>query len=394
MTSPVLTALDLREPPSRQALRYALAGLLAILLQLLAMWIFTFLLSAGPEAPEEITVPIVFESPAPDASPTPPVEEALEKPTEEPVEEPEKEVPDDAELFRFDAPDGPETEPPDRPVGPRDEIAGPPKPREGAGYGLDEPPPDRPLPEPPRETVQKEEEEEPEPVEEPEETAEQSDEPSPGEEPAEESGEVVAPAQPEAEKTPEEAGEEPLPKLRDEGEKVAPSPLPKPRLLDKRPPPLSVPRQPQRVPDIGLEVKGAYFGDLRFDSRDYDWSDYHYKVYWAIYRAWLRELWNNRARFGRDQLIGNLDFLDGEVRIRFTLHRDGSVSGLEVLAPSVMPTLDQASLGSISGAVLPPLPDDFPRDSEGVTFRYMLRGFPSAQHLEYRLRYGKAAGEF
>ncbi|HNX20455.1 MAG TPA: TonB family protein, partial [Acidobacteriota bacterium] len=90
----------------------------------------------------------------------------------------------------------------------------------------------------------------------------------------------------------------------------------------------------------------------------------------------------------------NLQTLDGDVYIRFTLKRDGSVEDLEVLRPSVLPALDDASSAAIRRAVLPALPSDFPRNQERVTYRFRIIGFESARQLELQLEQSRWAGEF
>lgn len=158
--------------------------------------------------------------------------------------------------------------------------------------------------------------------------------------------------------------------------------------------PGSGPAGPGRGLNTGTSGYGSAFGDLVFDSRDYQWSDYSTKVYFAVYRSWLRELYGRVRRFERDQQMLGLENLDGQVSIRFVIHRDGSIQDLAVVAPGVVPTLDEASAAALRRAVLPPLPDDFPRDREGVTFRFIIRGFESGGQLEQQLREMQWAGEF
>ncbi|MDQ7087937.1 MAG: TonB family protein, partial [Acidobacteriota bacterium] len=96
----------------------------------------------------------------------------------------------------------------------------------------------------------------------------------------------------------------------------------------------------------------------------------------------------------RDQTLLGLPTLDGTVTIHFVFHRDGHVSEVEILAPSPVPTLDRASATALIRAVLPPLPADFPRDQEGITYSFTIQGFESSQQLQRRLRWSRAKGEF
>jgi hypothetical protein len=56
--------------------------------------------------------------------------------------------------------------------------------------------------------------------------------------------------------------------------------------------------------------------------------------------------------------------------------------------------LDDASSAALRRAVIPPLPDDYPKEQTGLTFSFELRGFPSAQALKYKLEWSRARGEF
>lgn len=176
-------------------------------------------------------------------------------------------------------------------------------------------------------------------------------------------------------------------------------PLPFPPLPERRPPP---PRRPsrrpgelRRVPDFDVDVTGGLWADnIKFDSKDYNWEEYSTKLYFAVYRAWLRELLGRVRRFERDQILNDLTLIEGQASIRFTIQRDGAAEGVMVVDPSVIPTLDEASRAAIERAVIPPLPIDFPRDSEGVTFRFVISGFETAAQIERQLKYLQYRGEF
>jgi TonB family protein len=151
---------------------------------------------------------------------------------------------------------------------------------------------------------------------------------------------------------------------------------------------------PGAGPDFNQKITGGLFGDLHFDSGDYNWSEYTTKVYFAVYRAWLRELLGRARRFERDQNLLRLPDLDGVVAIHFFLTRPGPVESVEVVRPSPIPTLDEASAAALRRAVMPPLPSDFPRDREGVTFTFRISGFETATQLERQLEWAQANGEF
>ena len=151
---------------------------------------------------------------------------------------------------------------------------------------------------------------------------------------------------------------------------------------------------PGTGPDFNQKITGGLFGDLHFDSGDYNWSEYTTKVYFAVYRAWLRELLGRARRFERDQNLLRLPDLDGVVAIHFFLTRPGPVDTVDVVRPSPIPTLDEASAAALRRAVMPPLPSDFPRDREGVTFTFRISGFETATQLERQLEWAQANGEF
>ncbi|MBP7146184.1 MAG: energy transducer TonB [Acidobacteria bacterium] len=146
--------------------------------------------------------------------------------------------------------------------------------------------------------------------------------------------------------------------------------------------------------DFGVGMNGSMFGELTFESSDYNWSDYSTKLYFAIYRAWLRELYGRTRRFERDQAMLGLPSLDAEVRVRFVLHRAGPIDGIEVVAPSPVPTLDEATTAALRRAVTPPFPADFPREREAVTGRFTISGFENSQQLENQLYRSQLGGEF
>jgi TonB family protein len=151
---------------------------------------------------------------------------------------------------------------------------------------------------------------------------------------------------------------------------------------------------PGAGPDFNQKITGGLFGDLHFDSGDYNWSEYTTKVYFAVYRAWLRELLGRARRFERDQNLLRLPDLDGVVAIHFVLTRPGPVEAVEIVRPSPIPTLDEASAAALRRAVMPPLPSDFPRDREGVTFTFRISGFETATQLERQLEWAQDNGEF
>lgn len=146
--------------------------------------------------------------------------------------------------------------------------------------------------------------------------------------------------------------------------------------------------------DFNVGGGGGFFGEMKFDDESYPWEEYATKIYFAIRKAWLRELMGRTARFERDQALNNLPDLDGRVRIHLVIHRDGTIDRIQVVDPSPMGALDDGSAAALKRVLLPPLPTDYPLDETGLTFTFELGGFQSAHQLRMKLEYERDAGEF
>ncbi len=102
-------------------------------------------------------------------------------------------------------------------------------------------------------------------------------------------------------------------------------------------------------------------GGLSFDTPGFDWGPYARRIYWIIFNNWVNG-WPPAARAG----------LAGVVTVRFRIHRDGTLDAIQVLAPSGTPAFDTAATLALEASnPLPPLPADFPKESEGVTGRFI-----------------------
>lgn len=150
-----------------------------------------------------------------------------------------------------------------------------------------------------------------------------------------------------------------------------------------------------RALEFRQRLSKGYQGNIRFDNNDYDWDDYQTKIYWLVYRAWLRQLLDAAPRFRREEFQKGLNDIDSECRIHFRIHRDGTVSDIEVIYEGRVVTLAEASAKTLSQvSPLTPLPSDSPRDVEGVTYTFIIYGDTTAAALEYGLTRERAAGEF
>lgn len=115
----------------------------------------------------------------------------------------------------------------------------------------------------------------------------------------------------------------------------------------------------------GYDLNGAAGGDkgfaqdgpLSFESQWYDWGDYAEGMVNRIRVNWYSNM---------PHLIQT--GLKGVVTIRFTIHRDGSITDVTILSSSGVPPYDFAAKKGIElSSPLNPLPKDFPNDTERVT---------------------------
>ncbi len=124
----------------------------------------------------------------------------------------------------------------------------------------------------------------------------------------------------------------------------------------------------------GLPPTGFGFGNLEFESRDYDWGDYARAIYVAIWRAWHNRLLHDVGVFERWSAQNRQPTLDHAARIRFTIERSGQVTGVAIETPSGAFPLDDSAADALREVVLPPLPADFRRDRETVRALFIAQG--------------------
>lgn len=129
------------------------------------------------------------------------------------------------------------------------------------------------------------------------------------------------------------------------------------------------------APDVAaLPTTGSRIGQLVFESRDFDWSDYGRQVYIAIWRAWHYRLWASSNEFEKWGFESREWILDHHVDVRFVIQRNGQVNGIEVEGASVCLPLDRSATDALAEVILPPLPATFPRDRETVHARFVIEG--------------------
>jgi len=109
-------------------------------------------------------------------------------------------------------------------------------------------------------------------------------------------------------------------------------------------------------------------GGLSFDTPGFDWGPYARKIYWIIWTNWTQG-WPPAAWAG----------LQGVVTVRFRIMRDGQVTGITLIDSSGTPAFDTcATVALEASSPLPPLPEEFPKDSEGITARFLYNMEPRA----------------
>jgi len=102
-----------------------------------------------------------------------------------------------------------------------------------------------------------------------------------------------------------------------------------------------------------------------FETKDYDWGNYATLLVGRIQANW------------KVPVLAELGW-KGRVDVRFTILRDGSIEGLEVLKSSTVPPYDEAAKEAIrQTSPFAPLPEDFPRDRERVTIHFFYNIRPS-----------------
>jgi hypothetical protein len=108
------------------------------------------------------------------------------------------------------------------------------------------------------------------------------------------------------------------------------------------------------------------FGTMSFDTKNYPWGDYARQVYVRLYNA-VKERLPPAFRL----------HLRGYSCDYFVIERDGTISQVLPTKRSEHPPYNQVPYDSIRAvSPLPPLPRDFPKEREGVTYCFFFNMFP------------------
>lgn len=153
------------------------------------------------------------------------------------------------------------------------------------------------------------------------------------------------------------------------------------RAIARRPAPTNPLPQAEGVkenvisPDLSqIPYSGFGVGNLVFESRDYDWSDYGRQVYNAIWQAWHRRLWATTDEFEKWAHENTNWYLDHRTQIRFVIESNGQVTGIALEGGSGCGPLDASAIDALTEVILPPLPAGFPRDREIVHAGFIATG--------------------
>jgi TonB family protein len=113
-------------------------------------------------------------------------------------------------------------------------------------------------------------------------------------------------------------------------------------------------------------LRGGSHGTLSFDTQDFPWGDYARQIYVIIRNNWLARI-PLAAREG----------IRGYACWKFTILKDGEVGDLRLRRTSSVPPFERAASDAIRASnPLPPLPEEFPASSEGVTFCFFYNLLP------------------
>jgi len=129
------------------------------------------------------------------------------------------------------------------------------------------------------------------------------------------------------------------------------------------------------VPEPSEVVATGYgLGNLTFETADFDWSDYARTIYIEIWRAWHNRLLRLVNDFEKWSYQNREPLLEHWNQIQFVIERSGEVSQILIETPAGCVPLDESATQALEEVILPPLPDDFPKQREIVHARFLANG--------------------
>jgi TonB family protein len=126
-------------------------------------------------------------------------------------------------------------------------------------------------------------------------------------------------------------------------------------------------RQGLDLGQLGGDKGTAEAGPLSFETQWYDWGEYAESMVSKIRVHWYEEMPMPLLQTG----------MKGVVTIRFTIHRDGTITEVTILSSSGIAPYDHAAKKAIElASPLKPLPPDFPKETEHVTAMFYYNSEP------------------
>ena len=118
----------------------------------------------------------------------------------------------------------------------------------------------------------------------------------------------------------------------------------------------------------GYLSPGFTVGTMSFDTQDFPWGDYARRIKVIIDNGWSERL-----------PLAFRDGVRGYLCVHFFIQKDGTISGVQVVLPSSVPPFNRAVLGTLSSPdinPLPPLPEGFPEEQEGLSWCFFYNMLP------------------
>jgi TonB family protein len=113
-------------------------------------------------------------------------------------------------------------------------------------------------------------------------------------------------------------------------------------------------------------LRDGTYGTMQFDTQDFPWGAYARTIYVIIRNNW----------FARIPLAAR-EGIRGYVHWRFIIEKDGTISRIIPVHSSSIPPFDKAAADALqASSPLPPLPQGFPKEREGVVFGFYYNMFP------------------
>ena len=133
-------------------------------------------------------------------------------------------------------------------------------------------------------------------------------------------------------------------------------------------------------------------GRVVFSSEDFDWNDHRQPVYFAIWMATHQALLAKLESMTTEDTSPPTSGPPFECVAQLTVDRTGQIIDVTLTTSSQVGVLDAACLG-VASAILPPLPEEFPRDTEKITLSMHAEEIPGREEL-MKLRQLRARGLF